>query len=66
MNDSHKDLNKSIIFLYSSLGQPFFVRRNATDCYRGISPKDWTANELRLMADFIDKNPESRRFRDGS
>lgn len=61
----HK-LCEGVVFKYSALGEPFFLRENATDCYRGISPTDWTPNELRKMADYIEANPRCKLFIDGS
>lgn len=59
-------LCEDIVFKYSKLGQPFFLRKNAKDCYNGISPIDWTPAELRKIADYIDANPNCKLFNDGS
>lgn len=63
---SNTVLGEGLIFRYSALGQPFFLREEATDCGGGITPRDWTANELRIIADFMDNNPTCRLYRDGS
>lgn len=65
-NNANVLLCEGVIFTYSKLGQPFFLRENATDCYKGISPRDWTSDELRKMADYIDTNPKCKLFSDGS
>ena len=65
-HDAKLLLCEGLIFTYSKLGQPFFLRENATDCYKGISPRDWTSDELRKMADYIDNNPKCKLFSDGS
>lgn len=57
---------EGIIFTYSKLGQPFFLRENAKDCYGGISPRDWMPEELRKMAEYIEANPNCKLFSDGS
>ena len=59
-------LCEGLIFTHSKLGQSFFLRENAKDCYNGISPRDWTPTELRKMADYIDANPDCKLFSDGS
>lgn len=59
-------LNDDIYFTYSTLGQPFFLRNGDKDCSNGISSRDWKPNELRLIADYIEKNPNSVLFHDGS
>ena len=59
-------LCEGLVFTYSKLGQPFFLRTDATDCYKGICPRDWTPTELRKMADYIDANPNCKLFSDGS
>lgn len=62
----HIDVAENIMFTYSGLGQPFFLRKDAVDCRRGISPQDWTADELRKIADYIESNPNCRAYSDGS
>ncbi len=57
---------KNVIFTYSKLGEPFFVTGVTRNCHRGISPRDWTPDELRKMADFMDENPNCKLFNDGS
>ena len=57
---------ENIIFVYSKLGEPFFVKENAINCYNGISLADWTAIELRKIADYIEANPKCKLFNDGS
>ncbi len=57
---------EGIIFTHSKLGQPFFLKEGANDCRNGISPRDWTASQLRKIADYMDSNPNCRLFSDGS
>lgn len=59
-------LNEEIYFTYSRLGQPFFLRNGDKDCSDGICSRDWKPNELRLIADYIEKNPNCILFHDGS
>jgi hypothetical protein len=65
-NNANVRLCEGLIFTYSKLGHPFFLRENAKDCYLGICPRDWTPIELRKIADYIDANPNCKFFRDGS
>lgn len=62
----HLNITEDIIFTYSGLGQPFFLHENAIDCRIGISPRDWTVEELRKIADYMESNPNCKTFSDGS
>ena len=59
-------LCEGLIYTYSELGQPFFLREDAKDCDNGICPREWTPTELRKMADYIEANPNCKLFSDGS
>lgn len=52
-----------IEFRYSKLSCPYFVKEGAFDCTDGISPRDWTPKQLRDMADYIEANPDCKKFK---
>jgi D-alanine-D-alanine ligase-like ATP-grasp enzyme len=53
-------------FRYTSLGDPVFVKKGATDASYGIHVRNWTVEQLRVIADYIEANPNCYLMSDGS
>lgn len=60
------ELSENLIFRRTSLGSAVFVRKEDIDATYCIWAGDWTPNELRIMADYQEKNPNCTLYFDGS
>ena len=53
-------------FRYTCLGDPVFVKKGATDVSNGIHMRNWTVEQLHVIAYFLEANPNCYLMRNGS
>jgi hypothetical protein len=59
-------ITDDLIFARTSLGEGVFIHSAEIDARNGIRPSEWTPEELRAMADYMEANPNCTLFEDGS
>jgi len=64
--DTVVDGEDGIVFYRTRAGEPVFSRAYATDAYGSVRFMEWNPSELRVIADYMDKNPQQRCMNDGS
>lgn len=58
-------VSQDVIFARTQLGAPIFLETASGFDHR-IEFRDWTPQQLRDIADWMDANPDQRKFPDGS
>ena len=70
--NKEKALNDSgVIFRRTGLGEAIFILEKDKEedyaiCISNLRPSDWTVQQLRTMADFMEANQDITLFDDGS
>lgn len=67
----YAELNEELTFTRTKLGQAVFMKNenikdSFADAHNSIRPENWTPNQLRAMADFMETNPNCTLYHDGS
>ncbi len=57
-----------VILTRTNLGEAVFLKEGAkfADMYSSIRPSQWSPKQLRLMADYMEANPNCALMSDGS
>ena len=55
-----------IVFKKTNLGEAVFIHIKDEDASNSVRPDNWTPTQLRLMADYMEANPNCTLFEDGS
>ena len=50
------------MFTHTSLGEPVFIKKDAPNASDAIRPRDWTVEQLRLFADYMEAYPECTKI----
>ena len=55
-----------LIFCRTSLGEAVFIHDGGGDASNCVKPSEWTPDQLRKMADYMEMHPNCTIFSDGS